>query len=94
MNILQCAIPYYHAIRCGLVDPIFMKGVDHGDEILVRDKVHNAVAAGGDPTSSWFEDFHVVTDIAVNIGWSAFNKRPSDVYVPKRVKRDRHSAVL
>ena len=52
-----------------------MKGVDHRDEVLVRDVVHDAVTATGNPTSSGLENFHVVAHVALDVGRLSFHER-------------------
>ena len=60
-----------------------MKSVEHGDEVLVRDVVHNTVATAGNPASSGFQDVHMFFHIALHIRWGALDQRPSDVNVSK-----------
>ena len=62
-----------HAVR--------VYGVDHGQEVLVGDVVHNAVAGGRDPSAPGLHDLHMLLHVSLHIGGSAADKRPGEIDV-------------
>ena len=58
-----------------------MDRVDHRHEVLVRNVIHNAVAAAGDPPPIGLEHVYMIFDVLLDIGGTTFDQRPSEVNV-------------
>ena len=60
-----------------------MDRIDHGDEIIMGNIVHDAVAAAGNPSATGLEGLHMIPDVAFDIGRTPLYKRPGDVDIAK-----------
>lgn len=58
-----------------------MNGVNHRDEVVVRDVVDDAVRGAGDPAAAGFQGVHVVFHILCDILAGARRQRPLNIDV-------------
>ena len=61
---------------------VLVNRIDHGDEVLVRNVVHDAVARAADVPAARLENVHMLLHVTLNVVWRALDKGRFDIDVP------------